>query len=549
VPPPPDGSKLISDELIVGLEPAVANGKESRLAELARLFDLDVLASPGLARIGAVRMKLRGTGVAAEVAARMAALPDVRYAEPNAWFLPCAVPTDPLYAGVGGRPTDLQRWAFGGIDANKVLDAEEAWDITKGDSSAVICVVDSGTDLDNPEFQNLWVNRDEVPGNGKDDDKNGYVDDVNGYDFIEGDGDVSPSIGDGIDNDFDGLADNGCAHGTYVASIISAAHDDGVGMAGAAPGCALMTARVFGDDGGTGVEVIADAMAYAADNGADVVNLSFASGFNLTAMREIVDYLVRRRVIIVAAAGNGGLSSPLYPASYPNVIAVGGSGGGIGEIDNPGVVDERWDKSQYGYAAVDVVAPAVVLACSIATVARANAEPELRAGQIVYDVVEGTSFAAPLASALCGLVVSRDRELHGKRTLDTTDVESLVARSATDLPKDRSSSEAGPDWDANGRIEFVAALKNIPGASPPKPVITGAYYRGRQLRVIGNGFSKDSTIEVNGYTITLPQTFSYARRELGVRGSKAELHLSKKGQESRIVVWERGTRSPVFVLQ
>jgi subtilisin family serine protease len=177
-------AESVPGELIVGLHAGGADAKrEARVAEIAAAFDLDAVPSRGLARIGAARFRVRGLVDASAVAARLAALPDVAYVEPNILIEPASVPTDPFYAGVNGMPTDQQRWMFNGFGDNRVVNAEQAWDVTKGDPSVVIAVIDSGTDTDNPEFQHLWVNRGEQAGNNLDDDGNGFVDDVKGYDF------------------------------------------------------------------------------------------------------------------------------------------------------------------------------------------------------------------------------------------------------------------------------------------------------------------------------------------------------------------------------
>ena len=143
---------------------------------------------------------------------------------------------------------------------------------------SVIAVLDSGLDVDNPDFQRLWTNARETAGNGIDDDTNGYVDDVHGYDFHNRRGDIAPDYGDGEDNDFNGFSDDSAPHGTAAASIINAAHD-GAGMVGGAPGCSLMTVKIFGDDGGVTVSELVEAIEYAADNGADVMNLSLSTLF------------------------------------------------------------------------------------------------------------------------------------------------------------------------------------------------------------------------------------------------------------------------------
>ena len=549
-----DAPVFVADELIVGWRDAwQGSASKAATASAAITFGLEAVPSPALERLGATRFRVLGTGSPAAIAEKLAAIPGVQYAEPNVVVYPAAVPTDPLYAGVNNVATDLQRWAFGGVGANKVLNAEAAWDVTTGDPSVVIAIVDSGLDVDSGEFESLWVNPREQPGNNVDDDANGYVDDVNGYDLHSRDGDITPDLGDGIDNDFNDAADDSAPHGTTAASIIGAAHN-GIGMAGAAPACALMTIKVFGDDGGVKTDVLIEAIQYAADNGADVLNLSLSTPFKSEALGAAVRYAIARDVVVVAAAGNSNSLAPQYPASFGNVIAVGGSGSGFavassGDSHDRGRVNGRWPRSQFGLGAVSVVAPAVTLGASVVTVAQQSADPSLGLGDTTYGIVEGTSFAAPFVSGLAGLVISRDKEIFGRRTLLPIDVKALLEKTAFDLAADYSDHPAsGPAWDGRGRVDFAAALAAQPGAGEPRPVITsGKHYQKRELRLFGTGFTADSQIEVNGALVTAEVSYSYKDGRLTVSGNKRELGLGKK-RTNRVVVVDRGVRSAELVL-
>jgi subtilisin family serine protease len=534
-------SLVVPGELVVGLRGQEAAAKrEARAAELAAAFDLEVIPSVGLDRIGAAALRVRGATSWASLAARLAAVPDVAYVEPNVVIYPTAAPTDPFYAGVDNVPTDMQRWAFAGLGENRMLNAESAWDVTTGDPSTVIAVLDSGTDTDNPEIRNLWVNRGETPDNGRDDDGNGYVDDVHGYDFVNNRGDINPDLGDGEDNDNIDGPDSTTAHGTQVAAIISAAQNDGIGMAGAAPGCSLMTVKIFGDDEGVGLVRLVDAIVYAADNGAHVMNMSFSSRLNLSSLREAVKYATDKKdVVAVGAAGNGDGPHPQYPGSYENAIAVGGSEGGFKAPENFERVNRRWPLSQYGAAAVDVVAPAKVLTCSVVTVAEANEDPSKTPGDTYYEIVEGTSFATPFVSALAGLVITRDIEIHGQRTLRPLDIKALLGRTAVDLPR----GIGGDSWEGQGRVDYAAALAGIPGVAPPAPVAERANYHHRLLRIFGSGFTLESKVEVNGVLLDVPVSFSYAEARLELKGGYRKLNIKKSGN-NEIVVIDRGVRSP-----
>ncbi len=341
----PAGSvDFVPGEIIVGWSDDDTAAKLTSLTSLEAL-GLRATSSPGLERFRASLFRYSGGEDPRAVANRISRLAGVRYAEPNAIVYPSDVPTDPFYAGVLDVPTDLQRWAFGGIGPNRVLDAEAAWDITRGDPSVVIAVLDSGLDLDNPEFQSVWTNKGEIPNNGLDDDHNGYVDDVHGYDFHNGRGDVNPDPGDGIDNDNNDRIDDSAPHGTIAASLVSAAHD-GAGMVGGAPDCSLMVVKIFGDDGGVSINQLAAAIEYATDNGADVLNLSLSTFFDSQTLQDAVRYALAHNVVVVAAAGNGDSAAPQFPASYNLVVSVGGSGSGFSAAAGGGCHRSRQDRRQ-----------------------------------------------------------------------------------------------------------------------------------------------------------------------------------------------------------
>lgn len=537
----PDGVVRVTGELLVGMDGA------AKRSSLALVEGVELLDSPALERIGVARVRVASGADEAATVARLALAPGVRFVEPNIFIQPASVPSDPLYGGVNGESTDLQKWVFGGVAENTVLNAEAAWDVTMGDPAVVIAVLDSGLDVDNPDFQRLWTNARETPGNGVDDDGNGYIDDVHGYDFHNRRGDITPDYGDGEDNDFNGSSDDSAPHGTAAASIINAAHD-GAGMAGGAPGCSLMTVKIFGDDGGVTVSDLVEAIEYAADNGADVMNLSLSTLFKNEALGIGVRYAIDKGVVMVAAAGNGNAPVQQYPASFGNVVAVGGSGSGFSITatsgqSNLGKINGRWPKSQYGFAAVSVVAPAVTLAANFVTVAMANADPELTVGSTTFEIVEGTSFATPYVSALAGLVIARDRAVNGRRTLDAVDIRQLLINTANDLPTDFSDNRpSGPGWDGFGRVDYLKAVLEVPGSADPTPSIERATYGKKTLRIYGTGFSMNSQIEINGVVLPIAQVFTYASGSVEVKGTRKALGL-KKRDPNAIVVIERGVRS------
>ncbi|MCI0585738.1 MAG: S8 family serine peptidase [Planctomycetes bacterium] len=428
---------------------------------------LEVEASRGLTRkganasIGVHRYRLPDGLPVADALRDLRRNPAVESVEPNWIYYLDAVPNDPFYDNYQANPTDLQRWYFAGIGGDTNLHAEPAWDLTTGRSDVVIAMVDSGIDLDHPDLAaNIWTNPGEVPGNGVDDDGNGFADDMNGWDFRGDDNNPNPDLGDGIDNDGVGGPDSNTFHGTFSASCAGAVSNNGVGAAGAAWGCRLMAVKIFTDDGGAFVSDIADAITYAAANGAEVINMSFGGGFSST-VQTAVNFAWSQGAVQCASAGNGNSSSTQFPASLAHVISVGASdsgsifGGGSGDIDG------RASFSQFGTSAVDVVAPGDDLV-GAAVLSVADGNP----GAPAYFIASGTSFSCPLVSGLAALVISRARDLAS--TIDNDSVETILQTTAVDMPDDPNDvPNAGAAWDNHGRVDFLAAVQAVQGGGPP----------------------------------------------------------------------------------
>ncbi len=286
----------------------------------------------------------------------------------------------------------------------------------------VVAVVDSGVDFAHPDLNgSAWLNPGEDcasgPGNGIDDDDNGFIDDCTGWDF----GNDDP-VG------YDGGSD---AHGTHVAGLIAATAGNGIGIAGLAPDAEIMDLRVDSVDGVIRASAIARAIRYAADNGADIVNLSLgsqpgASPATVVEIAEAVEYAADKGVLLVVAAGNNATSlddSAVYPASLDmaNMIVVAAStpDDGPAGFSNTG-------------SPVDVFAP----------------------GELVLSTVpgdglafhSGTSQAAPLVAAAAALVLEQ------QPGLGPGDVAGLLA-STGDRNDSLSSAVAGVS-----RLNAAAAI-------------------------------------------------------------------------------------------
>lgn len=263
-----------------------------------------------------------------------------------------------------------------------LINMPEAWLIEKGDPSIVIAVVDSGIDYQHEDLASqIWVNLDEIPENGLDDDNNGYVDDVRGWDFTD-----APNVaaeGDFLEGDNDPIDETG--HGTHVAGIAGASGDNGIGIAGVAWNCKLMAVRT--GHSVAGVSGMQDddssaAIVYAVDNGARIINMSWGSSSSSFVIRDVIDYAYARGVLLVAAAGNDFQNQVIFPAGYRKVIAVAATDQN----------KSRFYQSNFG-ASIDIGAPGnVILSTQI------NNE---------YRLLTGTSMAAPHVCGVAALVMSK----------------------------------------------------------------------------------------------------------------------------------------------
>ncbi len=325
---------------------------------------------------------------------------DVSWAEPNGRVHTSGVtPNDDFY--------QTQQWNL------RLIGLPEAWVFTTGDANP-IAVIDTGIDLDHSDLAaRIWTNADEVPDNGLDDDSNGYVDDMHGWNFVSG----STLI-------------LGANHGTHVAGIAGAHTNNSIGIAGVSWQSPLMALQALNSNGdGTWADV-AEAIVYAADNGARILNLSLGGEEASQTIEDAVSYARGQGCLIVAAAGNS-KSQPApveYPAALPEVLAVAAT------TDS----DATWSYSNRG-PEVDVAAP--------------GATDDPRNGIFStssynqYAIMSGTSMATPHVSGLAALVWSL------QPTLTADQVAHVIISTAHDVYT--------PGWDQRtgwGRIDAQAAI-------------------------------------------------------------------------------------------
>lgn len=297
-----------------------------------------------------------------------------------------------------------------------------AWNTATG-AGVVVAVIDTGVDVAHPDLaEQLWTNPSELA-NGVDDDGNGFVDDLHGWAFW---GETSDNnIGDAW------------GHGTHVAGIVAARRGNAEGIAGIAPAARLMVLKVLGTpaDGDGSESDVAQAVLYAVNEGAQVINISLGGEADTEVLRQAVAYATSQGVVVVAAAGNSN-SAVLYPAAYPSVIAVASLNSS----------DQRANSSSYG-PQMSVSAPGVGIwsaALSAGVSCRSNG---IYAQQGYYALCSGTSMAAPHVAGASALIRQQ------RPTLSPFCTRLLLERTADDLRTPGYDIFTG--W---GRINVARAL-------------------------------------------------------------------------------------------
>lgn len=310
----------------------------------------------------------------------------VEYAEPDYIYSAALTPSDALYNN---------QWYL------RRIKAPEAWELQTSAPGVVIAVIDSGVQISHPDLKaNLWVNSGEIDGNGKDDDRDGYIDDRYGWDFVNNTADPSPK--------FKGaFTEAGIQHGTIVAGIAAAAGGNGQGISGVSWNSRIMALKALGDDGDGDTSAVIKAIDYAVGHGANIINLSFVGFAYSRSLKDAIQRAYDAGVQVVAPAGNEQASDhgvnldthPIYPACYKNAA---GQPIVIGVAATDGI-DQKAPFSGYGSHCIALSAPGVSFYSTVV-----YAPTKSASGQFFNEFYDGywsgTSVAVPLVSGALALI-------------------------------------------------------------------------------------------------------------------------------------------------
>lgn len=411
--------------------------------------------------------------------------PAIEYAEPNYRVETGAlIPNDSHF----GRQWALRNLGIGVDGQPSYLDADikatSAWEVTVGSPEVIVAVTDTGMDLTHPDLEaNVYRNPGEVPGNGIDDDRNGFVDDVHGYNVAEQNTDLSDVTG----------------HGTQMSGIIAAGLNNGVGISGVSQS-KILTVKFFrrtGPDPGDFDATVADAaraLLYSVAAGAHIINASWRTllipgdvpASVAQSLKDAVSATNDAGALLVCIAGNDGFNndfSKVYPGSYlmANQVVVAASDY-ADDLWHP-VGDPFTIKTGYGVGTVHLTAPGVFV---LTTIARGNCLGCSRSSDPGewYEEIDGTSAAAACVSGVAALVKSKYPSEH------TITIRRRILEGVDKLDKLRDFVITG------GRLNAAGALTVEPSFS--SPVLTKVKYNGGsgKMTVTGQSFMRDAIIEV-----------------------------------------------------
>ncbi len=431
-----------------------ARSDKARGATLQEQLDARQSRAPedGAARAAALQDDFRNTFLlrfqaSADVESIAAAYnldPNVTYAEPNyiitlndAWY-----PDDPYlpsYGSWGQSFRDL--YGLDLLDAFGYMSTNGAWDYSQGEG-VVVAVIDTGVDYDHEDIAaNMWVNSAEIPSNYIDDDGNGYIDDTSGWNFVKN----------------NRYPDDAHGHGTHVAGTIAAVGNNGLGIVGVAPQAKIMNVQALDSRGSGTTSGLANAVVYAVDTGADVLNNSWGGRGYSQLMEDVFAYAhASGCVSLVAASNDYSDAYYAYPANLTSTITVAATD----------YRDHKADFSNHGLL-VDVAAPGI----DILSLRAWGTDMYYDGSHFVppnssaarYMRASGTSMSAPHASGVAALLLALHPEY-------TTEEIRAVLRYAVD-PVDSDI------YIGSGRINALSAV-TLDFLPPMAKIQSSRYLRG-----------------------------------------------------------------------
>jgi subtilisin family serine protease len=407
-------------------------------------------------------------------------------------------------------PLQDEQWA---VEPQSVMHLPGAWELSQG-AGVTVAIVDTGAKLDHPDLApNIWTNFAEVPGNGVDDDHNGYVDDVHGVDL------TTKAAGQDLSD--------GNSHGTHVAGIVAAAAN-GRGVVGVAPRAKLMIVKVMNAEGVGTTGAVAEGIRYAAANGARVINVSIQGDDPDARVNDAVAAAGAANALVVVSAGNSGRdidAQPSYPAAIaaPNLIGVAATTPDDGRSLDP--------QSNYGRLNVQLAAPGQEILST--------------GNDGSYVFKSGTSMASPMVAGVAALMASVNPNL------SAADLRGQLLQQAVRAPVPVGSGYL----DA---LDAVVATSTAVGSNATQPpsvriltatvkgkrtqvqvVVLGATQAIRRYRVLLDG-KRRAMLAARGRTFSV--TIRRAARKVSVEalnGSNKPLTRANK-KVSRLKVGKRG---------
>src|SRR5438477_3674561 len=399
----------------------------------AALHSIGGTIAGAIPAIGVTRVVTATEHDAVWASARIAHMPGVRFAEPDASVHVGFVPNDSLY--LTDPYTGLGQWGL------RMMRVDRAWDLARGSPKVIVATIDTGVDAAHPDLADSLL----------------------------------PPVGTITSTDPEcqagALDDN--SHGTHVAGIIAAGANNGAGVSGVAFGVKILSIKALDCTGAGAISDVSSAIVYAADHGARVVNISLGTGDDSLALRSAVRYAQDKGLLIVAAAGNCGVVGPHcdfvneidYPAAYPGVLAVAATttGGTHAMFSTQG-------------AYVGVAAPGDRI---VSTTPSYPTYQSARGQTTNYGVLSGTSQAAPLVSGLAELILSKDPSLTAAQLVQR------IEATADDL--------GAPGFDTSFGAGRVNALRAI---SAPGGVYGAVYDTGKVPTMLAIGATAMITVKV-----------------------------------------------------